>query len=57
MGENEKIGTSKRLIVAGVLCVVFMLVCTIGGIVFFKIQINKSAAYRQANTYRSLNKK
>ncbi len=56
MGENEKIGTSKRLIVAGVLCVVFMLVCTIGGIIFFKLQINKSAAYRQANTYRSYEK-
>lgn len=56
MGENEKIGTSKRLIMAGVLCVVFMLVCTIGGIVFFKIQINKSAAYRQADTYRSYEK-
>jgi ribose transport system substrate-binding protein len=53
MGENEKIGTNKRFIVAGVLCVMLMLVCTIGGIVFFKIQINKSAPYRQAKAYKS----
>ena len=56
MDENEKVGTNKRFIMAGVLCVVFMLACTIGGIVFFKIQINKSAAYRQANTYKSYEK-
>lgn len=56
MDENEKVGTNKRFIMAGVLCVVFMLTCTIGGIIFFKIQINKSAAYRQANTYKSYEK-
>ncbi|WP_455716808.1 substrate-binding domain-containing protein [Anaerosporobacter sp.] len=56
MGENEKIGTNKRFIMAGALCVVFMLVCTIGGIVFFKIQINKSDLYRQASTYKNYSK-
>lgn len=56
MGDSDKIGTNKRFIVAGALCLVLMLVCTIGGILFFKIQINKSAPYRQASTYKSYSK-
>lgn len=56
MSENEKTETSKKLLFAGLLCVVLMVVCTVGGIVFFKIQINKSTAYHQANTYKSYEK-
>ncbi|WP_310602028.1 substrate-binding domain-containing protein [Anaerosporobacter sp.] len=56
MKENESVGTRKSVIIASALCILFMLTCTIGGIVFFKMQINKSDVHRQMDSYKSYDK-
>ncbi|WP_167959105.1 substrate-binding domain-containing protein [Anaerosporobacter faecicola] len=49
----DKGQSNKRLIIAGAFCILFMLVCTIGGILFFRMQMNRStASLQQADRYR-----